>query len=124
MNDQPIRRPASGGGRRSLRRELSAGFRRALGLTALSTLLPGAGLTRTRSRTLGWVLVLTFLASVATLAFLVVTRGLTNVGLLIASNTRYLLLLTIVLAVGGFVWCGSIIATAIPLMYSTMSGRR
>lgn len=113
MTDQPTRRPASGGDRGSRRRELSAGFRRALGLTALSTLLPGAGLTRTRSRAWGWALVLTFLASVVALAYLVVTRGLTSVGLLVASNTRYLLLLTVVLAVGGFVWCASIIATAV-----------
>ena len=113
MSDEPTRRTDGSGGRRSLRRELSSGFRRAIGLTALGTLLPGAGLTRTRSRVWGWGLLAVFLASVAGAAYLVLTRGLTSVGLVIASNTRYLLALTLVLAVGGFIWCASIIATAV-----------
>ena len=113
MSDQPDRPPATSGGRRVLRRELSTGFRRALGLTALGTLLPGAGLTRTRSRAWGWFLLLSFLGSIVTVVFLGATRGVTKVGLVIASNTRYLLILTLVLAVGGLVWCASIIATAV-----------
>ena len=113
MSDEPSQRTDGSGGRRSLRRELSAGFRRAIGLTALGTVLPGAGLTRTRSRAWGWGLLAVFLASVAAVAYLLLTRGPTSVGLVIASNTRYLLALTVVLAVGGFIWCASIIATAV-----------
>ncbi|HKX68957.1 MAG TPA: LCP family protein [Intrasporangium sp.] len=113
MSDEPRRRTEGSGGRRSLRRELSAGFRRAIGLTALGTLLPGAGLTRTRSRAWGWGLLVVFLASVVAVAYLILTRGPTRVGLVIASNTRYLLAVTIVLAIGGFIWCASIIATAV-----------
>ncbi|MDC5698267.1 LCP family protein [Intrasporangium calvum] len=113
MSDEPERHPATSGGRRSLRRELSVGFRRALGLTALGTLLPGAGLIRTRSRAWGWLLLLTFLGTIGTVALLGATRGVSKVALLIASNTRYLLILTLIAAIGGFVWCASIIATAV-----------
>src|SRR6478736_5967765 len=71
------RGPAAPPTREALRRELKSGFRRAVGLTALGTVVPGAGLTQTRSRKFGW------------------------------------LLLAVAFVIGGILWCGSIILTAV-----------
>lgn len=101
------------GGRRTVRRELSSGFKRALGLTVLGTAIPGAGLTQTRSRRWGWMLLTGFLVGIVGIAWFVLSRGVTKAGLLLASKTSYLLAFAVVLAVVGVVWCASIIATAV-----------
>ncbi|EWT01450.1 transcriptional regulator [Intrasporangium oryzae NRRL B-24470] len=110
------RRPtveASSGGRRSIRRDLRAGFRRALGLTILGTAIPGAGLTRTRSRKTGWLLLLLFLGSVAGLAWYVYSRGISTGALSLLTNQDVLRVAPVSLGVLGFVWCASIVATAV-----------
>ncbi len=113
MTDQPEGGIASSGDRRSRRRDLSRGFRRAIGLTTLGTLVPGAGLTRTRSRVVGWLLVLVFLASLALIAYRAATRGLRSFGLDVVTDSTTLVVMGIAFIVGGLVWCVSIIATAV-----------
>ena len=71
MTQPNTRGPAAPPTREALRRELRSGFRRALGLTALGTVVPGAGLTRTRSRKIGWVLLILALASLVAGAYYV-----------------------------------------------------
>ena len=124
MTEQPEGPAASGDNRRSRQRELTHGFRRALGLTALGTLVPGAGLTRTRGRIVGWVLVLAFLAGLGLIAYRAATRGLRNFGLDVATHSTTLLVLGIAFAVGGLVWCISIIATAVQARPRRLDRRR
>lgn len=101
------------GGRRTVRRELSSGFKRALGLTVLGAAIPGAGLTQTRSRKWGWVMVLIFLAVVAGFASLVAAKGIKGAGLFLIGKTEYLPAFAAAIGIGGFVWCASVIATAV-----------
>src|SRR3954453_5919266 len=71
--DEPDRSP--------VRPEPGSGLRRALGLTALGTVLPGAGLTQTRSRRIGWTTLGVPLAAVAGGAYAVLPRGVTSAAL-------------------------------------------
>lgn len=100
-------------GRRHRRREFETGFRRAMGLTVLGTVVPGAGLTQTRHRKTGWLLVLATLGGAAALAYVFLTRGLMTTVLSIASSPATLQVASIGLIVGGGIWAGSIILTAI-----------
>lgn len=104
---------AASAGRRSLRREQAVGFRRALGLTALGTLLPGAGLTRTRRKVWGWLLVTISLALLGLVVAGFMTRGLQRFGLDVITHSATLTLVVAVFLIGGVVWCASIIATAV-----------
>lgn len=99
--------------RETLRRDLAHRFRRALGLTALGTVIPGAGLTRTRNRALGWALVGITVLTVAALTWFILSRGLMKSGLALVGRPTLLRLVAIAFLVGGLVWCGSIILTAI-----------
>ena len=99
--------------RERLRRELRSGFRRALGLTALGTVVPGAGLTQTRSRKAGWAILTLALLSGAAIAYYVLTTGVTNVALSVLARPNVLQALAVTFVVGGLVWCGSIILTAV-----------
>lgn len=103
----------SAGGRRQLRREIRSGFRHALGMTALSALLPGAGLTRTRHRALGWLLVTAVIGSASLAAYLMLTRGAMKTVLTVLSSPTALQYAAIALLVAGAVWAGSIILTAV-----------
>lgn len=96
-----------------MRRQIRAGFRRALGLTALGAFLPGAGLTQTKHRTTGWLLLTAALGSTAFLAYLFLTRGLMTTALSIVSSPLTLKVGAIGLLLAGLVWAGSIILTAI-----------
>ena len=101
------------GGRRSLRRDLSSGFRRAIGLTLLGTAVPGAGLTQTRSRRWGLLLLGGFVLGIAALAWLVFSGRVRSVGGTLASKDAYLYAFAVAVGVIGVVWCASIIATAV-----------
>ncbi|EWT01451.1 LytR family regulatory protein [Intrasporangium oryzae NRRL B-24470] len=101
------------GGRESLRKEIRSEFRRALGLTALGTVLPGAGLTQTRSKALGWFLLLVSLLGGAWVAYYVMTHGLTASALSLLSSPALLQLATVAFVIIGVLWCVSIIMTAV-----------
>ena len=98
------------------------GLGRAVGLTALSALLPGAGLTQTRSRRLGWVLLGLALALGVFVAWRVSSRGATKAALSLAADPDNLRVVAIVAVVGGALWCASIILTAV-LTRPNSSGR-
>jgi LCP family protein required for cell wall assembly len=99
--------------REHLRHDLEHRFHRAIGLTALGTVLPGAGLTRTRSRRLGWTLLVLALAAGALLVWQLLTRGLMRTGLTLLGRPDLLRAIAIAALVGGFIWCASIVLTAI-----------
>lgn len=107
------RGPAAPPTREALRRELKSGFRRALGLTALGTVVPGAGLTQTRSRKVGWTLLFVAIISLAFGAWYVMKTGLTNAALSVVARPNVLQAVAVVFVVGGILWCGSIILTAV-----------
>jgi LCP family protein required for cell wall assembly len=102
--------PAS---RENLRRDLSRRFRRALGLTALSTLLPGAGLTRTQSKRLGWALVGATVLALVCIGWFVATRGLVKTGLMFLGRPALLQAVAIGCLLAGVIWCASIVLTAL-----------
>ncbi len=111
MTEAPDRPSASG--RQHRRRELTAGFRRAMGLTALGTVLPGAGLTRTRHKKTGWLLVAVALGSAVALGYVLLTKGLMKTALSVVSNADTLQIAAVALLIAGAVWAASIILTAV-----------
>ncbi|MGN6752840.1 MAG: LCP family protein [Intrasporangium sp.] len=113
MTAAPRRSVAAPHSRETLRRELARRFRRAMGLTALGTVVPGAGLTRTRNRRLGWTLVAITVVVIIALAWFVLTHGIMKSGLAIVGRPQLLRVAAIAFVVGGLVWCASIILTAI-----------
>ncbi len=106
-------RDAAPDGRRHIRRDLTHRFHRAIGLTALGTVLPGAGLTRTQSRRFGWTLLAITIIAAGLLAWQVVTRGLMGTGLALISRPDLLRALAIAALVCGLIWCASIVLTAV-----------
>src|SRR5829696_9711519 len=107
MTHPNTRRRPSPSSREALRRELRSGFRRALGLTVLGTVVPGAGLTRTRSRKFGWFLLLLALGGLSYAAFYVLRTGVTNAALSIVARLVVLQSLAAAFVIGGILWCGS-----------------
>jgi LCP family protein required for cell wall assembly len=112
MTPEQDRRP-SASGRRLLRREITAGFRRAVGLTALGTVLPGAGLTRTRHRKTGWLLVAVAVGSAVILGYTLLTKGMMKTALSVVSSPNTLQVAAVALLIAGAVWAASIILTAV-----------
>ncbi|WP_330474482.1 LCP family protein [Terrabacter sp. C0L_2] len=91
-------------------------WRRALALTALGTLVPGAGLTRARNRwlgRLGWLMVAATLVVLGTVAYAVWTRGFSSAVLDVVSRPEALRPAAFVIAAWGFLWCASILLTAV-----------
>lgn len=82
------------------------------GLTALSTLLPGAGLLGTRARRLGLILTSVALLSAVVVAFWAWRRGLVGSVLSVAVRPSVLVALTIAIVLGALVWCAGIVLTA------------
>jgi LCP family protein required for cell wall assembly len=113
MTAAPRRRVAAPHSRETLRRELARHFRRAIGLTALGTVVPGAGLTRTRNRRFGWTLVGITVVLIIALAWFVLSHGVVKSGLALVGRPQLLRVAAIAFVVGGLVWCASIILTAI-----------
>ena len=93
-------------------------MRRALLLTTMSAVVPGLGLTLTRRRRLGAVLVGLSVILLVALIWLL-TRGGIMHGAARLLSTRGLLFLLFVCIVGGLIWLGGILAT-----YAETSGRR
>lgn len=110
---EPDASPAKTEGRDPLRPAPTAGFQRALGLTALGTVLPGAGLTQTRRRRLGWALFVIAAVAAVALAVAVLTKGATDTVLSVVSRPGALQWLTVGFVAVGLVWCASIVLTAV-----------
>ena len=101
------------GARTRRRRELRRRTRRSLGLTVLAV-LPGAGLTRTRFRAIGWTLLGLIAAALVVLAVTTVVKGprsMLDLALRIAISPTLLLVVAGVAVVAGLVWILSIILT-------------
>lgn len=88
------------------------GTGRYFGLTALSTLLPGAGLIPTRRRGLGLVLFLGTLLVGALFLFYAWRKGFVGTALDLAVRPRVLVGLLIATIVGALLWCAGILMTA------------
>lgn len=93
-------------------RDEHRGLARAFALTALGTVVPGAGLVRTRWRQIGWVLVGTFVAGLVALLAAVLVKGPTGLALSLAARPTMLQVVAIGALVAGLIWCGSIVVTA------------
>ncbi|GAA2156773.1 LytR family transcriptional attenuator [Humibacillus xanthopallidus] len=107
------RRAAAPSGREAFRRQIKAGFRRSLGLTTLGTVIPGAGLTQTRSKRLGWAILALFLLTGVVVGYIVLRDGITNAALSLVARPSLLQGVAVGFVVIGILWCGSIILTAI-----------
>jgi LCP family protein required for cell wall assembly len=107
------RRDDAPSGREAIRRQVRAGFRRALGLTTLGTLLPGAGLTQTRSKRLGWAVLALFLLTGVVVGYVVLRDGITNAALSLVARPSLLQGVAVGFVAIGILWCGSIILTAV-----------
>jgi LCP family protein required for cell wall assembly len=107
------RRAAAPSGREAFRRQIRAGFRRSLGLTTLGTVIPGAGLTQTRSKRLGWAILALFLLTGVVVGYIVLRDGITNAALSLVARPSLLQGVAVSFVVIGILWCGSIILTAI-----------
>ncbi len=79
---------------------------------ALGTVLPGAGLLRTRWKALGWVLIAVVVALVGSVVWSFVQDGIIRTALDTAVNTKALQVVALVVLVGSVVWVGSIVLTA------------
>lgn len=86
---------------------------RAMGLTALSAVLPGSGLLATPLRWLGAALVLLALGSAAAVGFVLWRDGVTSTALATAASERRLQVILGILLVGTVVWIGAIALTAL-----------
>ncbi len=104
------RRARPVGNRTRQRRDVRSDSRRSLGLTALA-IIPGAGLTRTRYRRFGWVLLSLFALGLIALALLAVAHGALSTALSLAVSPDLLLTVAGLSVVGGLIWIFSIILT-------------
>ncbi|CCI54057.1 LCP family protein [Nostocoides jenkinsii] len=87
-------------------------LRRALGLTLLSTVIPGAGLLWTRHRRAGIALLLLVAATFGYIVFRVLSNGLVGTALSVGVSTSALRLLMFGVIIAAVVWCAAILATA------------
>jgi polyisoprenyl-teichoic acid--peptidoglycan teichoic acid transferase len=89
------------------------GFGRFVGLTTLGAIIPGVGLLAAGRRKAGAAVLLFIAALLAVAGFLLVTGRAKTFGINTAVDPQSLLILAVVFAVGGLVWCAVIIATAL-----------
>lgn len=87
-------------------------LRRALGLTVLSTLIPGAGLLWTRRRPVGVAFILATAALTGFVVYRLIRHGVIGTALSVGVSTSALRLLIFALIVGAVAWCLAILATA------------
>lgn len=89
-----------------------AGRGRYYGLTALSTILPGAGLIPTRRRAFGLLLLLGSVLFGTLILFYAWRKGFVLAALDLAVRPRMLVGVLIATVVGGLLWCAGILLTA------------
>lgn len=92
--------------------DVNAGSGRFFGLTALSTVLPGAGLIPTRRRPLGLALLLGALLLGSLAVFYAWRRGFVVAALDLAVRPGMLVMLVVATAVAALLWCAGILLTA------------
>ncbi|WP_114907688.1 LCP family protein [Ornithinimicrobium murale] len=98
------------------------GVGRAYGLTALGTLLPGAGLILTRRRLIGIPLLALAVGSALGVLIYLFKNGAFRSALDLAARPDVLRTLAAVLVIGGLIWIGSIVLTALTARPRRMSG--
>ncbi|HOF62778.1 MAG TPA: LCP family protein [Dermatophilaceae bacterium] len=97
---------------RSRRRvEIERAARRSAFLTILGTLIPGAGLTRTRYFRLGWIVLSLVAGVLAALAVAVFSKGAMATALGVAVRPGVLLLAAVAMVLGGLIWVWTIVLT-------------
>jgi len=102
--------------------QTNEGVGRAYGLTALGTLLPGAGLIATRRRLIGVPLLLIALGSGAVGLYYLIKHGAFRSALDLAARPDLLRVFAVLLAVGGLVWISSVVLTALTARPRRMTG--
>jgi LCP family protein required for cell wall assembly len=98
------------------------GFGRFVGLTAIGALLPGVGLLVAGRRKLGAAVLLVVAAILAAAGYLLMTGQAKSFGISTAVDPSKLLILAVVFAVGGLLWCAVIIATALAARTHRLTG--
>lgn len=98
---------------RAKHRDGGGSLGRSFGLTALGTVLPGAGLTLTRRRRLGLPLLVLALVGLLALSWYVVQHGAFRSAVDLAARPGLLRFVGVALVLGGAVWIGSIVLTAV-----------
>lgn len=88
-------------------------LRHTAGLTILGTLIPGAGLLRTRARNLGRLLLLIAGLVLAALVYKVLRDGVVGSALQVGVSRQTMLVLICAVLLGALVWMGSIVLTSI-----------
>lgn len=84
-----------------------------MGLTALGTVMPGAGLTQTRSNRLGWGVLAVAVMGGLVIIYYVTSQGVTDAALTVVASTTTLQAAAIVLVAVGVLWCATIVLTAV-----------
>lgn len=92
--------------------DTTGGSGRFFGLTALSTVLPGAGLIPTRRRGFGLALLLGALLLGSLVLFYAWRKGFVVAALDLAVRPRILVALLVATALGALLWCAGILLTA------------
>lgn len=98
------------------------GVGRAYGLTALGTVLPGAGLIATKRRLIGVPLLAVALLAGAVGLYYVIRHGALRSALDLAARPDLLRVAAIVLAVAAIIWISSVVLTALTARPRRMSG--
>ncbi len=101
--------------------QTNKGVGRAYGLTALGTVLPGAGLVLTRRRLIGVPLLILALGSGLAALYYLFRNGAFRSALDLAARPDLLRTLGIVMIVGGVIWIASIVLTALTARPRRMS---
>jgi LCP family protein required for cell wall assembly len=113
---QHVSAPRRTRGARAVARHASGrgeGFGRFVGLTTLGAFLPGVGLLAAGRRRAGAAVLLVIAVGLAALGVLFATGHAKSFGINTAVNPHALIILAVVFAVGGLLWCAVIIATAL-----------
>ena len=101
------------------------GVGRAYGLTALGTLIPGAGLLLTKRRLIGIPLLALAVGSGLGVLIYLIRNGAFRSALDLAARPDVLRALAVILIIGGLIWIGSIVLTALTARPRRMtSGQR
>ena len=106
----------------ALAAQTNRGVGRAYGLTALGTILPGAGLIATRRRLIGIPLLILAVGSGLVGLYYLWRNGAFRSALDLAARPELLRTLSFVLVIGAVVWIGSVILTALTARPRRMTG--